>query len=1232
MLSLLVQFSPLVAQNNLSNSGKEFYISFDRNLNKVNNANFNPKIFVTSAVNTTIVVEFGNGLFKQDFVLAANVVKEIQLNVLPEHKSFFSKILDKVPSAASSYAQTTINDLGSGNEYEERVDNGAIHLYDKNMQHDLTVYAHNYMTGGGDAYLAYPVTSLGNNYMVMSYPSTIGNINYQTGSFFSLIATKDNTTIKLKIKDKNNSVINVEKILSKGQSYRFYKNVLNGAGTDNSDFTGTEIESNFPIAVFSGNVNTNVPYEGGNGSNHIVEQLTPIETWGNNFVLNTIEVYSPVVGVQYKILASKDNTEITINGIKNYLNKGQSYTLTNIAVPLFVTSNFPVLIAQFSYSATQYTNSGNYTDPIMVLCSPIEQFKSNYYVYCPLGDIGVPQDIYLYNNYVLLTIPKSTYEAGNATMFDAVILESVPNFPDKPIGDYYIVLKKVKTTGSTPIHLLGYPSVAFGVTVFGVRLFDAYGYIGGQNFNFINSTINYSGNCAGQVTSFTTGLTASNNTFTWNFGDQQNISVGEPIAPAALITGLTAEHTYNLPGIYSVQVTETSESGQLLHSYTIPVIIENCTNNCDPVAPLKYGHNWNFGLNTSLKFNDNGPEETSGSNLTSIGACNSISDRDGKLLCYTDGKKIYNSKHTVIQNGNFSSILPTAGTQSGLIVPLPGSASKYLVFFTPQQNIANKVRFNLKKYFAVVDISQNSGNGAVIGGLVAFEDGETEKMDIVRHANSVDYWLITVDHDKFNVYTIDQNGLQYLPTSLKKPKTYTFPNLDFGFGRTFGYMKASPSGRYLALANYRSSIPVYDGYGASELYDFDPSTGVVSNKRYVITGNQYDDFYGVAFSPDEEFVYFTTEGTVLSGYPSPASLYQYQLSSAKMYFNVNVYTPSALVYSTTELGNYSLSYLSSRFGALQVGPDGKIYLAISGVNQGTLSFEPSPYLGVINAPNAMGKACNFKIDGFKLSTRGSFIGLPNIPSFMVSPTKLFTTPNIKCNAAFSLAATGGVSYSWSGPLGFTSTDNYLSFAKATNEIAGEYTVIITKKEGCTVTKSITVEANCDVVCSECVSGFIPTPEEKYTLMAWVKEDYAQNSDTYTNASIKISYNNNGSFPVVCKASGPVIDGWQRIEYSFTVPPKVKSIEIELQNASPTIDAYFDDIRIHPFKSNMKSFVYDFYTQKLTAELDESNFATKYEYDDEGILIRVKKETERGVMTIKETRTKQSENSKNKITE
>jgi len=65
--------------------------------------------------------------------------------------------------------------------------------------------------------------------------------------------------------------------------------------------------------------------------------------------------------------------------------------------------------------------------------------------------------------------------------------------------------------------------------------------------------------------------------------------------------------------------------------------------------------------------------------------------------------------------------------------------------------------------------------------------------------------------------------------------------------------------------------------------------------------------------------------------------------------------------------------------------------------------------------------------------------------------------------------------------------------------------------------------------------------------------------------------------------------------------------------------YFDDFRIIPVDGNMKSFVYDPISYKLTAQLDENNFATYYEYDQEGLLVRVKKETEKGVLTISESR-------------
>ncbi|WP_315820243.1 hypothetical protein [Paraflavitalea speifideaquila] len=98
---------------------------------------------------------------------------------------------------------------------------------------------------------------------------------------------------------------------------------------------------------------------------------------------------------------------------------------------------------------------------------------------------------------------------------------------------------------------------------------------------------------------------------------------------------------------------------------------------------------------------------------------------------------------------------------------------------------------------------------------------------------------------------------------------------------------------------------------------------------------------------------------------------------------------------------------------------------------------------------------------------------------------------------------------------------------------------------------------------------------------------------------------------------PVIEGWKRVEIPFALASSAVSFTLQLTGMGSTI--YVDDIRIHPFDGQMKSYTYDASSQRLMAEMDENNFATFYEYDDEGILVRVKKETERGIMTIRETR-------------
>ena len=229
----------------------------------------------------------------------------------------------------------------------------------------------------------------------------------------------------------------------------------------------------------------------------------------------------------------------------------------------------------------------------------------------------------------------------------------------------------------------------------------------------------------------------------------------------------------------------------------------------------------------------------------------------------------------------------------------------------------------------------------------------------------------------------------------------------------------------------------------------------------------------------------------------------------------------------------------------------------------------------------------------------------------------------------------GQTYHWDFGDGTVSSDE-----KPTKSflIAGNYNVKVdityptSDNQVCaTQTEKITININvenCEIPCPDCISTFSPLPGEKYALFAWVKEAYTSENMpiTFSFSGIKIGFNKQQSGAMMCRPLGNIVDGWQRIECSFTIPLQANSIQIELVNeqTNAAVEVYFDDIRIHPYFSNMKSFVYDPFTHKLTAELDENNYATKYEYDDEGILIRVKKETERGVMTIKENRTKQSE--------
>jgi hypothetical protein len=150
--------------------------------------------------------------------------------------------------------------------------------------------------------------------------------------------------------------------------------------------------------------------------------------------------------------------------------------------------------------------------------------------------------------------------------------------------------------------------------------------------------------------------------------------------------------------------------------------------------------------------------------------------------------------------------------------------------------------------------------------------------------------------------------------------------------------------------------------------------------------------------------------------------------------------------------------------------------------------------------------------------------------------------------------------------------------------------------------------------------FTPLAGKKMLVSAWVKEENTCTCQTYSrnHMLLNFSLSGGGSTAISLTPSGNMIEGWQRFEAVVNIPGNAASMSLTLQ-ASDSSTTYFDDIRILPFNAEMKSYVYNPVNLRLMAELDENNYATFYEYDDDGTLVRVKKETERGIQTIKETR-------------
>lgn len=360
--------------------------------------------------------------------------------------------------------------------------------------------------------------------------------------------------------------------------------------------------------------------------------------------------------------------------------------------------------------------------------------------------------------------------------------------------------------------------------------------------------------------------------------------------------------------------------------------------------------NWYFGYNAGITFNTNPPSFLIGGSINNDEGCSSVSDNSGNLIMYSDGVRIYNSSHAVIQNG--SGLLGhSSSTQSAVIVPLPGSSTIFYVFTTPWVWTSDPM------CYSIVDMAQNNGLGRVTVKNYPILSQTTEKLTAIAHQNGTDVWIVGhgQPNNNFYAFLLTSFGLTTVPivSSVGDSIIYT--------GSMGGYLKSSHSGN--KLANVRHAYP-----SQIELYDFNNFTGVVSNPL-VIAQFSYES-YGVEFSPDDSKLY-----TTISDYPSV--LIQFDLSGGSL----------ASIIASMDSIYYSNEFL----GALQMGPDGKIYLARNNKH----------YLGCITHPNLAGNSCSYVDSCVFLGNGYGRFGLPcflnsffnNTPSFIDSP---FHKENFSC--------------------------------------------------------------------------------------------------------------------------------------------------------------------------------------------------------------------------------------------
>ncbi|XP_069114974.1 uncharacterized protein [Argopecten irradians] len=346
----LVRGQLSITHNAPDNRGKEFVIGYMENLGH----DIDVELFITTMRRKNVSVEISAPHFKDAeiqhrFNVSYGMVKQVHF---PNNIRMVGSSLDKKGILVTS-------------------------------DDEIVIYGVNKEKYSADAFLGLPVDVLDDDYYIMTYYPPTDQCE------LLVVGVENNTAVTVRLGSalENYTVEWAGKEYRKGEEihinlHRFDTFQLISKG----DLTGTRVTSDKPISVFSGNKKTKIGR--GFSSDHIVEHLMPVTSWGKKFV--TVPIPHRTVGDYFRFIASEDNTEIKITGGHTetiVLKKAGDFSQKNIPSNAYclVTSDKAIFVAQFVMSQPSRFEP---SDPSMIIIPPVEQFASDYTFATPKYSFG----------------------------------------------------------------------------------------------------------------------------------------------------------------------------------------------------------------------------------------------------------------------------------------------------------------------------------------------------------------------------------------------------------------------------------------------------------------------------------------------------------------------------------------------------------------------------------------------------------------------------------------------------------------------------------------------------------------------------------------------------------------------------------------------------------------------------------------------------------------------------